>query len=193
MRLDAPAIEHLRFWPRYFASAVPRTVRHKDNRGPALIFTDGAEEDFVSVGGLLLDAVTGESEYFGGIVSGAIVKDWLATGDKQRAIHQAEVYPALIALELWAERLSGWRVIMFVDNDSAKECLIKGTTRSRASAQLVANFWCKAAEYGLFIWIERVASAANPADAPSRRACPDWERNGVSRRCASEYGVRPFV
>ena len=193
VRLDATAIEHLRFWPRYFASAVPRTVRHKDNRGPALIFTDGAEEDFVSVGGLLLDAVTGESEYFGGIVSGAIVKDWLATGDKQRAIHQAEVYPALIALELWAARLHGRRVLMFVDNDSAKESLIKGTTRSRASAQLVANFWCKAAEYGLFIWIERVASAANPADAPSRRACPEWERRGISRRCASEYGVRPFV
>ena len=140
-----------------------------------------------------MDAEAKESEYFGGIVSGAIVKDWLATGDKQRPIHQAEVYPALIALELWAERLRGRRVIMFVDNDAAKECLIKGTTKARASAQLVANFWCKAAETELFIWVERVASAANPADAPSRRACPEWERRGISRRCASEYGVRPFV
>ncbi len=99
----------------------------------------------------------------------------------------------MIALELWAERLRGRRVILFVDNDAAKECLIKGTTKSKASAKLVANFWCKASEAELFIWVERVASASNPADAPSRRACPELERLGIPRRCTSEFGVRPFV
>ncbi len=71
-----------------------------------------------------------------------------------------------------------------MDNDAAKECLIKGTTKSKASAQLVANFWCKAAEAELFIWVERDASAANPADAPFRRACPELKRR------ASRDGAR---
>ena len=80
-----------------------------------------------------------------------------------------------------------------MDNDAAKECLIKGTTRSKASAKLVSDFWCRAAEYELYIWVERVASAANPADAPSRRACPELVHKGIPRRCAVEYGVAPFV
>ena len=140
-----------------------------------------------------MDAASAGHEYFGGIVDDQIVQGWLAAGNKQRVIHQAEVYPALIALGLWAEQLRGRRVILFVDNDAAKECLIKGTTRSKASAKLVADFWCRAAEYELYIWVERVASAANPADAPSRRACPELERKGIARRCASEFGVRPYV
>ncbi len=193
VHLDLMAIEHLRFWPKYFANAKPRTVRYVDDRPPAVIFTDGAEEGAVGVGGILMDAASAGHEYFGGIVDDQIVQGWLAAGNKQRVIHQAEVYPALIALGIWAEQLRGRRVIFFVDNDAAKECLIKGTTRSKASAKLVADFWCRAAEYELYIWVERVASAANPADAPSRRACPELERKGIARRCASEFGVRPYV
>ena len=41
VHLDAAAIEHLRFWPRYLANAKPRTVRYVGDRPPAFIFTDG--------------------------------------------------------------------------------------------------------------------------------------------------------
>ena len=140
-----------------------------------------------------MDASSSGAEHFGGIVNDRIVKGWLQEGNKQRAIHQAEVYPALISLHLWAGRLRGRRIILFVDNDAAKECLIKGTTRSKASAKLVSDFWAIAAEYELYIWVERVASAANPADAPSRRSCPELVRQGIPRRCAVESGVAPFV
>ena len=146
----------------------------------------------VSVGGLMFDGVAQGSEYFGGVVVDVIVAAWLKAGGKNRAIHQAEVYPALIAIELWAERLRGRRVIMFVDNDAAKEAIIKGTSASSASAKLVTNLWCRAAEAELYVWVERVPSSANPADAPSRRACPELERAGCRRRCTSEFGVRPF-
>ena len=140
-----------------------------------------------------MDPAPSGSEHFGGIVDDVIVKSWLEEGNKLRAIRQAEVYPALIALGLWAGRLRGRRIILFADNDAAKECLIKGTTRSKASAKLVSDFWTTAAEYELYIWVERVASAANPADAPSRRSCPELVRQGIPRRCAVEYGVAPFV
>jgi hypothetical protein len=119
VHLDAAAIEHLRFWPRYFASAKPRTVRYVDDRPPALIFIDGAEESFIGGGGLLLDAASSGAEHFGGIVEDRIVKGLLEEGNKLRAIHQAGVYPTLIALGLWADRLRCRRIILFVDNDAA--------------------------------------------------------------------------
>jgi len=178
--------------PRYFSCSRPRTLRYVDARPPALIFTDGAEEGVVSVGGIMFDGMLQGSEYFGGVVVDLIVAAWLKDGGRKRAIHQAEVYPALIAVELWAERLRGRRVILFVDNEAAKEAIIKGTSSSRASAKLVTNFWRRAAEAELYLWVERVPSAANPADAPSRRACPELALAGCRRRCAVSFGVRPF-
>ena len=65
-------------------------MRYVDDRPPALIFTDGAEEGAIGVGGILLDAAAAGSEHFGGIVDDKIVRGWLAEGNKQREIHQAE-------------------------------------------------------------------------------------------------------
>ena len=170
---EAAVIEHLRFWPRYFANVRPRTVNFEDARPPTLIFTDGAEEDgVVGVGGMLLDESVTGNEFFGGVVGDTIVEEWMKAGDKRRVIHQAEVFRAAVAVDLCTSRLRGSRATIFVDNSEAKACLIKGTSASKASAKLVTDFWCKAAEEELYIWIGRVASASNPSDAPSRRVCP---------------------
>ena len=99
--LDEAAIEHLRFWPRYFANVRPRTLNFDDAHPPALIFTDGAEEDgVVGVGGMLLDESVTGNEFFGGVVGDTIVEEWMKAGDKRRVIHQAEVFRAAVALDL---------------------------------------------------------------------------------------------
>ena len=61
-----------------------------------------------------------------------------------------------------------------------------------ASAKLVTDFWCKAAKEELYIWIERVASASQPADAPSRRVWPELKKIGFRWRDTQAFGVRPF-
>ena len=191
--MDDVANEHLRFWPEYFAVARPRTLNFNDHRPPALIFTDRAEEECgVGVGGIMLDVATEGKEFFGGAVESSKVEPWKAAGKKKRVIHQAEVYPAVVTLSVWGQRLKGRRIIAFVDNDAAKEALIKGTSSSKASARLVTDFWRRAAEMELYIWIERVASIANPADAPSRRACPELVKAGYKQRKVSDMGVRSY-
>ena len=152
----------------------PRQVRMKNKQGPVVIFVDGAEEDgvgadsVVGVGATLIDTATGEKRAFGGIVPTAIVRAWCKDGGKGKVIHQAELLPAAMALSIWGPKLIGRKLILFVDNDGARGSLIKGVSTSRPSARIVNWFWHTAAENELYVWVDRVPSKSNPADAPSR-------------------------
>ena len=56
----------------------------------------------------------------------------------------------------------------YIDNEAAKFALIKGSSPTRDSAWLVQEFWEREAHLETFTWFERVPSAANCADDPSR-------------------------
>ena len=62
-------------------------------------------------------------------------------------------------------------MIIFVDNDAARAAAVRGETKSFASARIVTELWELVAEHGMYPWVDRVASKANPADGPSRG---DW-------------------
>ena len=172
-RVGVEEVEALQFWPRFLRAARPREVLFRDTRLPVLLFTDGAEEDgLVGVGGVIEDRHTAKREYFGGKVQQEVIEEWKAAGGKSKVIHQAELLPAVLAIKMWGEAVAGRRVILYVDNDTALSALVKGTSTSLPSARLTNSFWELVAKYGLFIWIDRVPSVANPADAPSR-GCGD--------------------
>ena len=61
---------------------------------------------------------------------------------------------------------------IYVDNEAARFALIKGSSPTRESAWLVNEIWKTAAELEADLWIERVPSASNCADHPSRGS---WE------------------
>ena len=86
-------------------------------------------------------------------------------------IHQAELLPALIAMQTWGNNLKNKKVILFVDNDAARHALVKGRSTNAASDEILITFWEIVAEHEIQIWVERVPSKSNPADGPSR---DDW-------------------
>ena len=113
------------------------------------------------------DGVRGK-QFFVYDVPEGLIADWQKIGGKQKVIHQAELLPALLSLCTWAARMRGRRIILFVDNDGARGSLIKGSSTSLPSAQIVGQFWSEAAASEMYIWVDRVPSASNPADGPSR-------------------------
>ena len=142
-------------------------------------FTDGAAEssdpsvityDLVSIGGVAIDTATEEIKHFGSMVPKVIVDEWKA-GGIQQVITQAEVYPVLLAKELFGATWKGRRVLSFIDNDAARHALVKGKSANAASDRILHQFWEFAAEHEMMIWIERVPTKSNPADGPSR---DDW-------------------
>ena len=56
----------------------------------------------------------------------------------------------------------------YVDNEAAKYGLIKGSSPTKDSAWLINEFWKWEADQESFTWFERVPSASNCADDPSR-------------------------
>jgi hypothetical protein len=96
------------------------------------------------------------------------VSSWKEEGISQ-VICQAELAAVPIAMQTWIRHLENRDVLVFVDNDPAKDALIHGSSSSLSSASLVKTTRLIAAAHGIAPWFARVASPSNIADAPSRR------------------------
>ena len=80
-----------------------------------------------------------------------------------------------LRLYVLSERARGAAVLIFVDNDAAAQVLTKGGSNHPLINQLVGSFWSMVSQDSMSVWIERVCSESNPADAPSRDRGPELD------------------
>ena len=116
----------------------------------------------------MIDPITQEVAGFGRDMKKAMKDRLTVKGKKKQIIGQAELYPAVVARRFWKEKIQGRDVIHFIDNDSARFALIKGSSPCLESAWLVQSFWTDEGEADTRSWIARVPSRSNIADGPSR-------------------------
>ena len=147
--------------------APARVIRPRGDGPVAVMFLDGAVEDKVTIGGVLV-LPGGATEHWGCVVPELITESWKSRADQVQVIGQAEVYPALVARLTWAEHLRGKRVVTFIDNESARIALVKQYSSVLASLRILTCCSAFDAARGVDCWYARVPSDANPADAPSR-------------------------
>ncbi len=150
--------------------AKPREIFPWKHEKPVLVFTDGAvENDYrdVSFGAVMVDASSGKSFVFGAAISEQLVSKWQSAGRRQ-VISQAELYPILVAKEMWCNHLASRSVLWFTDNESARMALV------RSFSPVVDNFSLLQVNAKLDMelqsrhWYSRVPSKSNIADAASR-------------------------
>ena len=108
--------------------------------------------------------------------SGLLFTDWqppeevLATfverSDSQ--IMGLEILAVLFGLLAFLVQLRGKCARIYVDNTGGERALAKGAARSVDHNLLVHSIWHLSVKFGVGIWFERVASALNIADEPSR-------------------------
>ena len=120
------------------------------------------------MGAAIWDPLEGTMRTWGRVIPEELAASWLDHGRKKQLIGQAELLPAISAKAHWKKMLEGRKVIHFVDNESAREALVKGRSPSAASNLLLEEFWALEAELGSMTWFERVPSPSNCSDAPSR-------------------------
>ena len=121
-----------------------------------------------TVGAVLVDPESSTKLCFGFQVGDDIVELWREKRTKQQVISQAELYPNVAARMWWSSRLAGRLILNFVDNDGAREMLVRGTSSSGASASLLSQFWSAESRNASWTWFDRVPSPSNIADGPSR-------------------------
>ena len=162
---------------RHLLEARPREIR-VSHPSPPLLFVDGAfEPDEVqghvgSIGGILLDPIDFTYSFFRARISQQHVDFLLGVAGKT-AIFQLELLPVLIGRLLWAERLRNRSLICFCDNDAAKGALISGYSGQPIAIKILTEIAKEDVAGGVLTWYDRVPTASNPADPPSRLCLPE--------------------
>jgi len=96
-------------------------------------------------------------------------------------IGQVELAAVAIVAQIWLHAIAGRNVIIYIDNDSAREALIKGYSPAIPSAELIAVAWLGLAEARAAPWFARVPGPSNIADGPSRMQFKECADLGIER------------
>ena len=164
------ALKHVAFC---LNSAAPRTFATTDCRKPVVIFTDGSFEPLASgimeanIGALVVDTATGVRKVFDGKVPQKVLDLWSSTVGLQ-LITQIELWPVLSCMFVASSICRNRRVVFYIDNDAARESLIKAFSPSLASMSIITAFYVEVENLHIIPWFSRVPSTSNPADLPSR-------------------------
>eukprot|EP00435_Cladocopium_sp_Y103_P007154 s804_g2.t1 len=120
-----------------------------------------------SLGDFVIMQLQCERRVWAGEVRQCLLDRWAhLVGDQ--LICQIELF-AMVALRwILVEQLRDRRTIWWVDNDAARFSAIKGNSPSLVMKFLVRTFYHFEAEAPTYSWIERIPSASNPSDGPSR-------------------------
>ena len=134
-----------------------------------IIFTDGAcegDEAVGSVGGVLIAPNHRMVHHFSAVAPEGVMKALLR--HSKHPIHELEMIPVLITFFLWGRLVSGAQVVHYIDNESVRLALLKGSGETPTARRVADEIMH--AEYTLQTksWYARVASASNIADEPSR-------------------------
>ena len=79
----------------------------------------------------------------------------------------------MLAATVWAHRIANRHVIWWLDQNAARQGLIKGYSPSLENAAIIDEAAQRLAHLGCYPWFTRVPSPSNPADFPSRL---EWQR-----------------
>ena len=153
----------------------PRRVSWHSPDAPLLIFTDAAfEKGNATIGAVVIDTMGGSPAVYGGSLPQSVISSWQRYDDEQ-IICQAELAATVCIRYQARARLAGRKCIYFVDNESARYALIKAVSGVPSMQALSSLFHSWDSDHPHYAWIERVPSASNPADLPSR---------GKAKECA---------
>ena len=165
VQLSNEAKASLKLMQQRLALGRPRELPCSHESRPVLLFTDGAcEESLNTIGGLLY--VDGCYRYYACHVPKQLVELWKTSS--KHVIAMVELYAVVVGRFTWKKYLDGRKAISFVDNESAKEALVKGTSHNGHFRSLLLQMEVAEQDIRAWLWISRVPSHSNPSDGPSR-------------------------
>jgi len=145
----------------------PRIIRCQPSRAPILLFTDGACAEVTSHGACLIDVENGLRLCWGAVVEECVCLAW-SSDPMAQLVGQAEISPVVASIYLWRSLLRHRQVVVFVDNNSAKDALVSGASPVLASDLLLRSCAIAEDDAEASFWYTRVTSESNVADWASR-------------------------
>jgi hypothetical protein len=133
----------LRWVSNFLTSSVPRRISLNCAPSVLRLYTDGAceplgDSSVVTMGGVLDSDSFARPKAFGWTAPDIVWRRWDHSGSGQ-VIGQAEIAPVVLALTLWPDFFRHQKVLVFIDNDAARQGLVKGYSPMLASGVLIAE------------------------------------------------------
>ena len=163
-QLDKRSRWALEWWVRLLPDMAPRMIRPIGHLVDVRIYSDAC----TTGGGLAAVALFSGNEEVTVLLTGTADKKLLKSLETTNEIYGLEMFAMVSAVITLGEQLRGKRIMLFLDNNAASGALIKGSSRVLIVLAMIESFWGCLARLSASCWVERVASEANPADAPSR-------------------------
>ncbi|CAE7283274.1 unnamed protein product [Symbiodinium sp. CCMP2592] len=159
----------------------PRVLRDV-SADPVYIFTDASYSEvsggtFCGIGGVCFDHKGHPLGFFSEELS-CFQKRLLGEGRSKTIIFEAELATIVIAYVFWKDWLRGKPAVIFVDNNSARDVSISGTSRNDVGKSLASLLLTVESLAKTFSWFARVPSPADIADTPSREVLKSFTVSG---------------
>lgn len=172
-KLDQALEVSLRHWKKLISEGPPRPIELMHQKiSDAVIFTDGFTPDPRSkerspsmVGAVLFDRRMSSPLQLSEVVPRSMEEKWL---NRKTQIVPVEMLAPILALQTFYDRLRGADIILLIDSEAVEAALIKGYSSKEDLCSLVSVFWDLVFELRARVFIDRVATDANPSDMPSR-------------------------
>ena len=137
-----------------------------------VVFTDGcceAERRFGGIGGILISPSGTCVQYFSAEVPPWMMDILLETS--ANPIHELELLPIYLAAFVWKQFLGLSQVVWYVDNESSRMAVVRGSGETRNAASIIDAFVRLECSSQVKSWFSRVPSHSNLADGVSRLCC----------------------
>ena len=165
------ALRALEWWYHALSSWGPRVLRSEKETPDLVLYTDAEG----SGGCAALVFSTGPGSRCASLFKYKMPRVDQALANGTNLIFALELFTAVAALCALRKRARDAAVLIFMDNDAAAQVLTRGGSNHPLINQLVGSFWSMVSQDSTRVWIERVCSKSNPADAPSRDRGPELD------------------
>ena len=171
--LDPPLREALSVWIELIRKGPPRSIDFRSSKkADGVLFTDGFSPDPRDVewlpdriGAVLFDRRALRPVQFTSVVPEQVKRKFLA---RRTQIIPVELVAPIVALETFKDLVRGSDLLLFIDSEVVEAALVKGYSSREDLCSLISVFWNLVLELRVRVFIDRVATDANPADWPSR-------------------------
>ena len=99
-----------------------------------------------------------------------------------------ELLSIALGLSTFQGECAGRKVVVHSDNRGAEASMAKGAARSFDHCEIIHEMWTHAAVWHIALWVLRVGTEDNIADAPSRCAVVSAGPASLSAACAVMLG-----
>ena len=166
-QIDESLITNLLWWKNALKSVHARIVTRRPAYPKFIIYTDASwsEKKGGLLAALLFDRNSGTLLE---ALSSPAPKELIDLFRSSSIIYGLELFALVASFVVWQDRLSGFQVTAFVDNDPSSNGVVKGSAQYPIAQNFIRRFWQLMLIRSISVWIERVPSPLNWADMPTR-------------------------